>query len=150
MSSIRQQVMDAMLSALNTGRPGTVPQIGKWTGLAVEDSHLPFSSLARAKEVISPVGTRSAPIVRRTLRVEIEHLVAGTATPSATAEENAEPLLSWNVKALVGNSLGGLAIELNEGEITWTLEQADRPYVRVTHRFEVVYTTHANDADLRT
>jgi hypothetical protein len=152
MSTLLTQIGDAMRTALDTGRPAGVPSVGFWTGLPVDTGALPHRTLGWLNESVQPVGPNESALVRRSVRFAVEDLVAASSTISAQAA--AEPLRAWSVRALAGNrylDAGGVPLAIHTAEIgtQWELEQAEVPFCRVIHEFEVTFTTRANDAELR-
>jgi hypothetical protein len=151
MSTMLKQISDAMLAALNTGRPAGVPAATFWTGLPVNPATLPHRTLGWHNEAVEQVGSTEGPLVRRTVQFAVEDIVGASTTTSALAA--AEPLRAWSIKALVGNRfvVSGTPLAIRSGELgtQWVLEQAEVPFARVVHQFEVTFTTRANDAELR-
>lgn len=153
--TILQQIADAMLAALNTGRPAGVPEAKLWTGIAVEPADLPARTLAWTEERTERAGgvPTSALAVRR-VSFNVQDLAAGTGAGGQTAQQACEAFRAWSIRALVRNRyLDGdglpLAIDTVESGTAWEFEQGEEPYARCTHTFEVSFTTRANDAELR-
>lgn len=153
--TILQQVADAILAALNTGRPAGVPEAKLWTGVALEPEDLPARTLAWTEEATARAGgVATSPLVTRRVSFHVQDLVAGTGAGGQPAQAACEPLRAWSVKALSGQRYTGgdgkpLAIDTVETGTTWQLEQGEEPYTRCTHTFDVTFTTRANDAELR-
>lgn len=147
MSSVREQVIAAVMTALNTGRPGGVPATERTRMLALEASQLPSTVLVPRRESVQFKGGRWSPLVERTLTVELEHRALGSA--GVTPDQAADAQLSWPVKALCGNTLGGLAMEIRETGTEWGYSDEGQPGVLASQSFEIAYTTRVADADQR-
>lgn len=148
MSSIREQVLVAVMAALNGGgKPAGVPAAERTRVIALEVSQLPSIVLVPRRESVDVQGGRLGPLVQRRLSVELEHRAAGGA--GVPADQAADALLSWPVKALCGNTLGGLAIEIRESGTEWQYADGEAPFVLATQTFEVAYTTRVADAEQR-
>lgn len=153
--TILQQVANAVLAALNTGRPAGVPEAKLWTGIAIDPADLPTRTLAWTEEKTDRAGgvATSALVVRR-VSFHVQDLVAGTGASGQPAQAIGEAYRAWTIKAIVANRyLDGsgvpLAIDTVEVGTLWEFEQGEEPYCRCTHSFDVTFTTRANDAELR-
>ena len=143
-----QAVADAVLAAHNTGRPAGVPALAEWSGIAVEADALPIGTLVWGDESTKRVGGSEGPLANRTIRMRVEYLTrALTGPPAVSAQRAAEPLRAWVVKALAGNRLGGLAVDLAEVGTSRKLEQAEVPFARTVIEFDLVYTSTYNDLE---
>lgn len=150
------QIATAMLAALNTGRPAGVPAAAFWSGIAVEADQLPVRTLAWIGETTERAGSPTSPLSSRRARFVVQDLVAGTGSGAGgqSPQEIAEGSRAWSIRALAGNRYLGsdgkpLAIDTVEIQTDWELEQGEEPFVRMTHHFDVSFTTRANDAEQR-
>jgi hypothetical protein len=147
-SSVREQILTAVMAALNdAGRPVGVPAAERTRVLALEVAGLPSTVLVPRRESVQFKGGRWSPLVERTLTIELEHRAAGGS--GVTSEQAADALLSWPVKALCGNTLGGLAMEIRESGTEWQYADGEEPFVLASQSFEIAYTTRVADADQR-
>ena len=147
MSSVREQVLTAVMAALNTGRPSGVPAAERTRVIALEAGQLPSSVLVPRRESVEQRGGRFGPLVERRLTVEIEHRAFGGS--GVAVDQAADALLSWPVKALCGNTLGGLAAEIRESGTEWQYAEGEKPFVLAVQSFEIAYTTRVADAEQR-
>ena len=143
-----EAVADAVLAAHSTGRPAGVPALAEWSGIAVEAGDLPVGTLVWGEETVKRVGGSEGPLAHRAIRLRVEYLTRTlTGPPAVSAQRAAEPLRAWCVKALAGNRLGGLAVELAEVGTSRKLEQAELPFARTVVEFDLVYTSTYNDLE---
>lgn len=147
MSSVREQVLQAVMAALNTGRPAGVPAVERTRVIALEASQLPSTVLVPRRESVEKTGGRFGPLVSRRLSLELEHRAAGGA--SLPPDQAVDALLAWPVKALCASTLGGLAIEINESGTEWHYADGEAPFVLAVQTFEIAYTTRVSDAEQR-
>jgi len=155
MSSIREQIILAAVLALNTGAPSGVPAVDRGRGLALEPSNLPSGVLVPTREWVIRIGKPAGPLVHRRLRLALVWRAARPASPDTAGPDSAiDPLSSWASKALVDNSLGGLAFKTEEVEgqepaIVWEYELGEKFFCKADQLFDVHYTTRVADAELR-
>ncbi|WKZ15433.1 MAG: hypothetical protein QY317_16175 [Candidatus Jettenia caeni] len=144
MASIREQILSAILTALNTGRPQGVPQATR-EGKEYESSQLPSVTIRPQGEVVGQVHGRRGLIRGRQLKVVVECRGSGNIPDQAL-----DTYLVWITKALDGNTLNGLANDMvEEGQITWLSEIADKTYGMATVEFTVYYQTKKGDQESR-
>lgn len=152
MSSVREQVLETILSAYNTGRPAGVPPAERSRYVAIDEGQLPVTVLQPEKEKVEPAKGRFGPLVMRSFRMMLLHRTAGSS--SVSPDQAVDPLLSWGVKALCGQkpgtALGNLVIEIREADLEWHFQtEGAVPTLLTVHTFEVFYTTRVNDAEQR-
>ena len=146
--TIREQILKAMLGALNTGAPSGVPVVQRLRATNIEPADLPDGVLVPGPEAAKRVHERTGALVERSLTVFLTWRAAGDATKGP--DEATDPLFAWGTKALAGNRLGGLVISVEEtGVPRWDFSSKDRFYVSVPQQFEVTYTTRIGDAEQR-
>lgn len=144
------QIADAVLAALNAAaKPAGVPVARLWSGIQVESVDLPHRYLGWVDESVERAGNPFSPLVRRRITFVIQDLVAGTGRGGQTPQQIAEAFRAWSVAALATNTYGVLAIDTVEQKTSWDFEQGDEPFVRMTHEFEVTYTTKTVNAEVR-
>lgn len=143
-----EAVADAVLAAHNSGRPAGVPALAEWKGIGLEAHDLPVGTLVWGDEAVKRVGGSEGPLAHRAIRLRVEYLTRSlTGPPAVSAQRAAEPLRAWAVKALAGNLLGGLAVDLAEVGTARKLEQAEVPFARTVIEFDLVYTSTYNDLE---
>lgn len=148
--TVLSQIADAIIAALNApAKPAGVPVAHLWSGIQLESTDLPARFLVWTEESVSRGSNPYSPLVKRTVTFVLQDLAAGTGSAGSTPQQVAEAFRAWSVKALAMNTLGGLAIDIVEQRCTWEVEQGDEPFVRMTHEFEVSYTTKTVDAESR-
>ena len=149
------QIAAAMRTALNDpARPAGIPTTSYWTGISLEADQLPFRWLAWLGENTERVPHATSPLVRRRARFIVQDLLAGTGSAGQTPQEVGEAFRAWSVRALVANrylDVDGkpLAIDTIEMQTEWDLDQGEEPFMRMSHHFDVTFSTRANDAELR-
>lgn len=147
MSTIRNQILEAQLSALNTGTPAGVPQADRELIDDLPQATLLAISIGEAKEVIERKGGPRGPSVIRNLVTAVDCWARGTtAVPAGKA---LDPLLEWVTKALGGNRLGGLIDTEEELEIQWDRERKESRLAHATVFVVARYLTKVDDATVR-
>jgi len=149
-ATLREQIVAAMLSALNAGTPGGVPATERTRRLAIPESPTLSAIVLRpARMSAEPVHPPGSPLTRGRMVVEIEMHRSGTAVDRPDAL--VDPLYEWVLKALVNNALGGLCHGIEEGDSTFeypaTGEYAD---VKLTTEMIVSFSYRAADPALKT
>lgn len=153
MSTIREQIVSAALTALNTSRPAGVPNVVERSRLfAIDTSSLPAMTIYPNRDAVFDVGGRRGPKVRRVLTLLVECRAKGQLVPTPVSSDAAtDPLCAWAVKTLCDNSLGGLANDISESETTFEYDQATEGQVCVaTVAFQIDYESLAANAESRT
>lgn len=148
-----QQIADAVLAALNTGRPAGVPEAKLWSGVALEPQDLPARTVAWTEEKSDRGGSPTSAVVTRTVTFVVQDLVAGPGSGGQRPQEICEAFRAWSIAQLVANRFIAsdslpLAIDTVETGTLWEFEQGESPFCRCTHSFEVTFTTRANNAEL--
>jgi len=143
-------IADALLAALNApGKPAECPKAKFWVGLQFESKDLPVRQVGWMDESVERAGSEYSPLVQRRVTFVIQDLIAGTGRLGLTPQQIAEDYRAWSVAALATNQFGGLAIDTKEMRTSWDLEQGEEPFARMTHEFEVTYTTKTVNAEQR-
>lgn len=152
MSTIREQIVAAALTALNTSRPAGVPNVVERSRLfAIETSSLPAMTIYPLRDAVFDVGGRRGPKVRRELTLLVECRAKGQVTPTVVSSDAAaDPLCAWAVAALCDNDLGGLANDISETETNFEYDQATEGQVcMATVAFQIDYESLAANAESR-
>lgn len=77
MATIRKQIVDAIVLALNTSRPVGVPEATRLRQSQVERAEQPAISVYPGEELVKPASNRVGPLVVRTLQLIVEARVTG-------------------------------------------------------------------------
>lgn len=147
MSSVREQILTAVLVALNADRPEGVPEFSRERGDPVEAGDLPagdvrFPPTDQPQETESPVGGKTGPLVIRHLLISVA--VSATGATSACLDE----LLIHANSRLAGNRLGGLAHTVHGHSTAWRRLSLDADYWQALRTFAVTYQTKKSDETL--
>lgn len=135
MSSIREQIIVAVVAALNVGSPPAVTERTRLS--AIEDSGLPSIVVFPLDDTAEEIGGGGGPIVRSRLKLGFELRAKGTAI--ARADTAVDALYVWLIKKVAGNQLGGLAIDIVEGDTSFRFESGENPMCLATVDMTVVY-----------
>lgn len=149
MATIREQILAAMVVALNTGTPGGVPPTERTRRIAVTESAALNSIVLRPQRVLTEeIHPPGSPITRARMTVEIEMKKSGTSADRP--DKLVDPLYEWVVKALVGNTLGGLCHGIDEGDSLFTFaETGEFANVVLTTEMIVPFSYVAADPTLK-
>lgn len=142
MATIRDQILDAVVVALNTGAPSGIPVARRRRFSSIEADSLPVVDVAPLIEPLSRVGGQSGPIVKRKLGFVVRVWTAGDAPEIA-----ADPIAAWVSKALAGNRLGGLAHDIEEIGAKWMGNPMDSLYGLTEIEFSAQYQTKTADQE---
>lgn len=144
MATIRERILDAMVAAFNTSAPLGVPVAVRRRLPMIETSMLPFVDIMPVQEQTQSATSRlSSPVVRRTMRVKVRCWAAGD-----SAEAACDTMVAWATKALAGNTLGGLAHDIEELGTEWQSAIVDAQYGVAEVEFAVSYQTKTADQEL--
>lgn len=142
MATLRERIIAAALTALNTGRPADVPEATRLKTTPYEATQLPAMTIYPVREDVEDVGGRFGPIVKRALTLRIECRATGE-----PVDQKLDPLLAWATKALSGNNLGGLVIDIAEIGTEWAVEPAEAVHGIALVDFTALYATKTNDQE---
>lgn len=149
MASIREQIMQAAVAALNagSGKPvGTTVMRSRLS--AIEQSELPCIVVYQGSEPVQTMkGLKFSPILERSLNLMIELRVSDEAPDAAL-----DPFLTYVTATLQGTTnFGGLANAILEKDITWELaEGSDFNYGRAVMTWQIDYQTATANQESRT
>lgn len=147
MTTIREQIVQAAMSALNgPDKPAHVPACERVRAVGLNSTALPVMLMYPLKESVE----RANPtVVKRTFTFRVDCRAAALVADSLPADALVNDMLSWATKALAGNRMGGLAHDVDESNVTWSIETADMTYVEATIDFDVSYHTLRSDQERR-
>jgi len=152
MASIRDKIIAAAITALNTARPGGIPAAERTRTAAIDPSELPSILVYPGLDQPEEVGGGLGPIVKSSFRILVEMRAAGTI--SIRADEAIDPLYVWTVKKLAGARLsdgagGFLNHDIQEGETSFQFDQGEAPYGLAVTAFLVSYQHLVGDPEAR-
>jgi len=153
MSTIREQIVQAIVAALNTDRPDGIPETVRTREESPEPDQLPMLTFYQGDDDVAPAhksepgtGRRHGAVVKRMLVGKLDALGKAGAVPADAA---VDPLLAWGTKAIAGaGRLGGLANERpHEVKTEFSYERSDFNYCRATMTWHIEYQTLPDDAE---
>lgn len=145
MATVREQILDAVVTALNAGAPAGFPVATRTNPDPYEPGALPAVTVFPTDESVSDVGAsghRRGPVTNRRLTFRVECRAIGE--PPETA---LDPMIAWVVKALAGSTMGGLAHDVQEQRTEWVVEAAEEVYGLASVEFAVDYRTLTNNLE---
>lgn len=148
MASIRAQALAAMAAALaGAGKPAGV-FVHRQRALPIERDALPAIVLYVLEEEGEPVAQAGDPLRARHCTVRAECRVA--CAISEIPDDVLDPLVTWAVKALVGDQqLGGLTNFVTEQHTSWDAVAADKVYAAAAVDFLMAYDTASSNPESR-
>ncbi len=152
MSSIREQLVVEITTALTNGRPAGVPLPVRTRVDPPTPDTLPTLSVWQVKETVGQMQperpgafSRLGPVVRRTLELVVE---VCTSAATAEADKAADPILTWASKALAALDLASMVVPIEEiGTEFSYVREGDVPLCRALMSFRVSYDTLANNPE---
>ena len=153
MSTIREQIVSAAVTALTAGAPAGVPAPVRTRLDSPGADQLPALTVYQVMETVETMRDAKAgaasrgPLIRRSLLLSVEVLTkAGT---GVEPDKVADPILAWVTKALAAaGTFGGLANHpADEVGTKFEYEQAETSFCRATQTFRIEYQTRADDAE---
>lgn len=149
MASIREQILDDLLTRLNADPPTGVPDAVRERVNPFEPGSLPKRNLCippttQAQEIVERIDSgRRTPVVRRVLRIGVECYAAGSTT------EALDDMLAANTAALVSDESGELWHQIEEESTTWEVAPLEQDFRKATQIFRVTYTTQKKNQALK-
>jgi len=144
MATIREQIIEAAVAAVNSGAPAGVPACVRTVMQPAEQAQLPTITVFPVREEVDPAKAgRWGPIIVRTLYLRF--VIYATGDP---ADGALDPIVEWVAKAIGGSQLGGLAQDAVEHELTWQYDEGNFAVAAVAMDFRIEYQTLRNDAAL--
>lgn len=139
--TIREQIIQAALEALNTARPPGVPNaVERTRTFAISASMLPMMIVYPKHESVKDVGGRRGPMVARALTLFVDCYGAD--------ETWIDALTAWAVAKLSDNTFGGLVNETTEDRSAFAYDQAaDGPIKKATVAFTIDYDSPAGNLE---
>lgn len=141
--TIRQDIRNATIDALNAAPPTGVPTCGKRRFIPGEKVTAPrLAAFFGEEDVNRPMG-RSGPLSRRHL-ILIVQAIAVVEKPE-DADDAVEPMLAHIVEVMGDTNLGGLALSINEVSTLWATGEASMVIIAALTRWRIEYQTLADD-----
>jgi hypothetical protein len=147
MTTIRQQVRDAAIDAINVDRDPDIPEATKRRWVPGESAQCPMISVFFVEEPATGIGGRHGGLVERALRIAVQSIAAGELPEFS--DDLVEPMLAHVVSRLGNTNLGGLALDIVELSTKWESATADRHYVAATQIWSINYQTKRHDLSAR-
>lgn len=143
MASLREQIINAAVAALNVSRPAGVPPATRLRK-SYESAQLPAITVYYTGDTAQkPSGARS-PIVKRVMTLVVECRAAAD-----QVETILDPLLVWAVKTLAPSTLGGLVSEIAEKTTIPEVAIKEAMHGKTALSFEVTYQTNTGDMEAK-
>lgn len=155
MSTIRDQIIQAVITALETDAPEGIPAPVRTPLDSPSAAQLPALTVYQLREIVAPMRDKTTgaamrgPVVRRVLDLNIE--VIG-AWPGAGADAELDPILAWITSSVVGaGTFDGLADNpADEAGTAFQYEQGQLSLVRAIVGFRFEYQTARDNAESHT
>ena len=147
MSSVRSQILDAILAALNgTGTPAPAE---RFRTTNVEMADLPRILVHPATEDIQKVSPNPrSPLMERRVVFKLDLLATFTGTTSP--DQAIDPLLVWVTSQIFKDpGFGARAIETQETRLEWDAETVDSGLAKCTVEISVRYHTKTTDQTVK-
>ncbi len=141
MASIRDQILDAIITALNTGTPVGVPAATR-EEKHYEQSQLPAITIRPITEMVLPVHNRGGLVRERQLKFIAEIRAVGTIPDKALDKH-----LVWVTKKLDGLTSSLFNALVEEGEINWGVGIQDYAEGICTVPYTAYYQTKKGDQE---
>lgn len=151
MATIRNQILDAIVSRLNgAGKPAALT-VARFPVSNIEEASLPHVAVVPGRESVDRPSDkmRAYPVRERRLTVRVECRAKASGI-SQGPDEALDPLVAWTTKALLADAtLGSLALECEESEISWQGDESDHRFGLAIVSFVVRYKTNSQDQEMK-
>lgn len=148
--TIHRQIFEYLLTLVNTGRPGYVPEIKEFWSWAIQPASLPFASAFwEIADPVPPDEKKSQhdrdPITSWELDVVFVLWEKGDGTE--TPQKKLDPIVAWIGSAVLGKSVPGLFRIVKAGPMKTMPAQADYPYCRQVVGVRVKFSTSSTNLE---
>ena len=148
MSSIREQIVVALVAALGGGGTGSPAglTVHRERTRPIEADSLPAIMLYADDDVPKTLGQQvyASPLTERHLTLALECRAQGT--NSVSPDEALDPVLVWAAQTVLANErFGGLASGVEEGRTVWNSREGDVPVASAKLSFTIRYRTSRLD-----
>ena len=136
-TSITERIIGAICAALQSRGGPSGLTVDRERRRAIDAAQLPnISVYPTTEQATRPHGSRTSPAVQRVLGIDVRLRAAGDS--SAT-----DPLRLWAVQQIMADpSLGGLALDVEEGSTEWETEEGTEGKIEAAIcTFQVTYVT---------
>jgi len=147
MTTVRQEVRDAVIAALNDARDPDLPEATKRRWVPGQANRCPSIGVFFLQEQPRQIGGRHGGLVERPLQIGAQCVVA-VSSPDL-ADDAVEPLLAHVVERLGSTTLSGLALDVEELGTKWEHAQMDRFYLAATMTWQINFQTRRDDLSQR-
>jgi hypothetical protein len=144
-SSIREQIMVALVAALDTGGPSGLT-VHRERTRAIEVDSLPAIMIYADDDVPKTLGQQvyAAPLTERQFSLALECRAQGST--SVSPDEALDPVLVFAAQTVLANEqFGGLASGVEEGRTVWSSREGDAPIATAKLNFTIRYRTSRLD-----
>jgi len=153
MSTIREQIVAAFVTAVTTGRPAGVPEPVRTRVDSPATDQLPVLSIYQNTETVEPMHDPKAahairgPVVRRSVVINAE--VITKAGIGGEPDKTADPILAWVTHAIgAAGMFGGLANDpADELGTKFEYEKGETSFCRAMQAWRIQYQSRVNDAE---
>lgn len=145
--TIRLQILEAIVTRLNTDRPSGIPLATKRRAYEGEPLDGPQIGVFLGEETVKPIGGRWGKFVERAQQFFVQ--CRDVTESNEELDVISEPLLAWATRALAGQDLGQLAHDIQEARIHRVPQKVDRFVQVAIAEFVVNYQTRRDDQTLQ-
>jgi hypothetical protein len=145
-TSIREQIMVALMAALNGSSGITGLTVHRERTRPIENDSLPAILVYADDDVPKPLAQQmyAAPLTERQLSLSIECRAAGSS--GVSVDQALDPVLVWAASAVrADEKFGGLASSVEEGRTVWTSRETDTPVAAAKWSITIKYRTSRLD-----
>jgi hypothetical protein len=145
-SSIRMQIMDALVAALSAGGAPTGLTVHRERTRPIEQDSLPAIMVYADDDTPKPLAQQhyAAPLTERHLSLALECRAQGAA--GVSPDEALDPVLVWAASAVAKDPrFGGLATDVEEGKTVWNSREGDVPVASAKWSITIRYRTSRLD-----
>jgi hypothetical protein len=145
-TSIREQIMVALVAALGTGSGISGLTVHRERTRPIEIDSLPAIMVYADDDVPKPLSqqTYAAPLTERQFSLALECRAKGSS--SVSPDEALDPVLVWAAKTVLANErFAGLANGAEEGRTVWASREGDVPVASAKLSFTIRYRTSRLD-----
>jgi len=139
MASVREQIIETLLSRLNTGTPDGVPAVTRAREEPYSEDELPAAAIRAQREEIDyeAEGKRSY-FRRRVLTLRVSLYFVGD-------DSIGDPMAIWVSSRLDGQTVPSLVEDCIEALYEWEYAAEDQPYTALHQDFRIHYHTLVGD-----
>lgn len=141
MATLRKQIIDACVTALNTARPAGIPAASRIRQDQFEASATPSISVYPGDEAVEPASNRHSPLVKRRLTVVVEVRIAGN-----NPDQILDPAVAW-VEKTVSSLSSSLIHDVNEVAVNYEFAIGTEPHGLARCSFVIHYQTRRTDPE---